>query len=394
MRRRAGVARAALLALLLAVLLAVPAPALLAADAAAVFERAAPSVFSVLAQQGGDGSEALSQGSGVVVGPGLIATNHHVVADAREILVRQGSWQQAATVERSDPASDLALLRVEALEAPAAAFGSAVRIGQTVYAVGSPRGLELSLSAGIVSSMRRFGEVAIIQTTAPISPGSSGGGLFDEQGRLVGLTTAQAAEGQNLNFAIPVDQLAKLGVLVPVEAADRGPGALAEPTADPSTAPAPAASPAPSANGASPAPAAQPATADPAAAALKARARRAIFITSLVIALLLLLAKPAARWLTEALARSGSSAGTTLRAPPKVAAVDRLAPYRQLARSELAQTRDETTWRAALEQAGGQEAGALSAYVELRAQRLYRAELDRKWAEAQAGGTGPLPPPR
>ncbi len=79
-----------------------------------------------------------------------------------------------------------------------------LNVGDPVYAVGAPQGLELSISDGIVSQLRG-GQPPLIQTTAAISPGSSGGGLFDGEGRLVGLTTRYIEGGQNLNFAIPVE---------------------------------------------------------------------------------------------------------------------------------------------------------------------------------------------
>ncbi len=80
-------------------------------------------------------------------------------------------------------------------------------IGEKVYAIGAPLGLELSISDGLVSGERRHGTHTWLQTTAAISPGSSGGGLFNAQGQLVGITTASIADGQNLNFAIPVDDV-------------------------------------------------------------------------------------------------------------------------------------------------------------------------------------------
>lgn len=372
---------------LLGVLLAALAPGAGAnPQAASVFERVAPSVYSVLAVHD---TEALAQGSGIVVAPGRVATNYHVIADASRISVRQGSTSYEASVERSDPAHDLALLRVDGLDAPVVAFGGTVRIGQSVYAVGSPRGLELSLSEGIVSSLRSSEDGQVIQTTAPISPGSSGGGLFDEEGRLVGLTTAQAVEGQNLNFAIPTAWLLRLGIAVVPETTELRatataplPAAIAVPTLPQEPATVAAAAPAEQA---------------PAAATHKAKARRTVIVGSIVIALLLLLAKPATHWVVAALEHEppGSpAAGKPARHVPPAAA-DRLQPYRQRARDELARhARDETTWARALEQGGGAEARALLAYVELRAQQLYRAELDRKWAEAQAQSQGPVPPRR
>jgi S1-C subfamily serine protease len=96
--------------------------------------------------------------------------------------------------------------------APAVVIGSTktLKVGAKVYAIGAPKGLELTLSDGIVSSLREVDGGQYIQTTAAISPGSSGGGLFDENGALVGLTTFYLAEGQNLNFAVPVEWVKEL----------------------------------------------------------------------------------------------------------------------------------------------------------------------------------------
>lgn len=82
---------------------------------------------------------------------------------------------------------------------------SSLQVGERIYAMGAPKGLELTLSEGLMSGLRDKEGVRIIQTTAPISPGSSGGGLFDVQGKLVGITTFYLAEGQDLNFALPGD---------------------------------------------------------------------------------------------------------------------------------------------------------------------------------------------
>jgi hypothetical protein len=82
---------------------------------------------------------------------------------------------------------------------------SKLATGEHVYAIGSPEGLELTFSEGVISALRDTEGVRMIQTSAPISPGSSGGGLFDAQGNLIGITTFQLKEGQSLNFALPGD---------------------------------------------------------------------------------------------------------------------------------------------------------------------------------------------
>ena len=111
-----------------------------------------------------------------------------------------------ASLQASNPDKDLALLVAPGLTATPARLGQAsqLKVGEPVYAVGAPQGLELSLSEGIVSQLRG-GPPPIIQTTVAISQGSSGGGLFNAQGELVGITTFYLKEGQNLNFALPVE---------------------------------------------------------------------------------------------------------------------------------------------------------------------------------------------
>jgi hypothetical protein len=109
---------------------------------------------------------------------------------------------------------------VSGLDAPPAVLGSTrgLKVGQPVYAVGAPRGLELTLSSGIVSSLRRNllgndfpdDQLPIIQTDAAISGGSSGGGLFDGEGRLIGITSFGIRDGQNLNFALPAEWIRDL----------------------------------------------------------------------------------------------------------------------------------------------------------------------------------------
>jgi len=166
-----------------------------------VFAAVSPSVVVV---------EAAQQGSGVVVAARVVATNCHVIGEAGRITVRRGLISHAASLVRSDLARDVCLLEVPTLEAPSVAMRRAadLRVGAAVYAVVAPQGLELSLSAGLVSQLRGAEGGPLIQTTAPISPGSSGGGLFDEGGKLVGLTTFQYGRGQNLNFAVPAEWVA------------------------------------------------------------------------------------------------------------------------------------------------------------------------------------------
>ena len=194
-----------------------------AKSAKQVFAEVARSVVVVLAA-GSDG-EVASQGSGVVVGDNEVATNCHVLDDAASVSVRQAadagggeSYRMAARVLARDDERDLCLLFVEELSAPpaapVAAMGTAkgLSVGEEVFAIGAPKGLELSMSRGIVSQLRGIhGKRAapLVQTDAAISPGSSGGGLFNEDGELVGITTFKW-KGESLNHALPVEWIGEL----------------------------------------------------------------------------------------------------------------------------------------------------------------------------------------
>ena len=191
---------------------------------AVLFGRLSPSIVVVeCAEDAGK-----SQGSGVVIGPGQIVTSYHVVSKGKSVQIRQHKRTWSATVEAIEPHRDLAILRVKDLNLPGVTMrpSALLTVGERVYAVGAPRGLELSLSDGLVAALRRdkpepakkekgsegADEDAppLIQTTAPVSPGSSGGGLFDQHGRLVGIITFVVKGGQNLNFAHPTEWIEEL----------------------------------------------------------------------------------------------------------------------------------------------------------------------------------------
>ena len=160
--------------------------------------------------------EPQSLGSGVILTTsGEIVTNLHVVRSGTSILAKMwnGSFLPIDGVLGLDEASDLVILKTSGQELPPARIGPEAKpeVGNTVIAVGNPLGLEGSLSSGIVSGFRDLpGLGRVIQTTAAVSPGSSGGGLFDHEGRLVGITASTLVEGQNLNFAIPVERISQV----------------------------------------------------------------------------------------------------------------------------------------------------------------------------------------
>jgi len=155
--------------------------------------------------------DATSQGSGVLLPGGRVATNCHVIKDGASFQAGRGKRFVAATVYAGDSDKDICLLEAKGIGGKPATLGkaSSLKVGVSVYAVGAPKGLELSLSDGIVSQLRGSSP-PFIQTTAAISPGSSGGGLFDSEARLVGFTTLYIDGGQSLNFAMPVEWLADL----------------------------------------------------------------------------------------------------------------------------------------------------------------------------------------
>ena len=157
-----------------------------------------------------------SQGSGFFIGNGLIVTNHHVIKGATAATVKLVGTEQESDIEgyiAIDEARDLAVLKVANLQAPPLLLGNSdtVQVAETVYAVGNPRGLEGTVSEGIVSNIQPDsnsdirGEV--IQMTAPISQGSSGGAVINSKGEVIGIAASIRKDGQNLNFAIPVNYL-------------------------------------------------------------------------------------------------------------------------------------------------------------------------------------------
>jgi Flp pilus assembly protein TadD len=172
---------------------------------AELFKRLSPSVFVVetLDAKG----TAIALGSAVSVAKDEVVTNRHVVEDGKAWRVRQGDSIWTARIAFLDSGHDLCGLQVSGLSATPVTTRavSTLSVGERVYAIGAPEGLELSLSEGLVSGLRKFEGVSFIQTTAPISHGSSGGGLFDAHGKLIGITTSTVKDGQNLNFAIPAE---------------------------------------------------------------------------------------------------------------------------------------------------------------------------------------------
>jgi len=196
--------------LLLLVLVAAMPHLALASTASQVYEQVKDSVVVVKTydQQG----QSVGHGSGVVLPSGDIITNYHVVGAGMRYTVGRGKHTVPASPKAGDADKDLCLLTAPGLVAEPVRLGKTARlkVGDPVYAVGAPQGLELSLSEGIVSQLRGGGPYPIIQTTVAISPGSSGGGLFNAKGELVGITTFRMKGEQSLNFAVPVEWIAEV----------------------------------------------------------------------------------------------------------------------------------------------------------------------------------------
>lgn len=157
-----------------------------------LFEKTKSSVWLVISAASIDklGEEA-AQGSAVAVSRTEVITNCHVVGSGRFIGLVQGTTVLRATLTDALPGEDRCVLRTEASLTPVQAVRTFkdLRVGERVYTIGAPRGLERTLGDGLISGLRAAPAGNFIQTTAPISPGSSGGGLFDERGNLIGITT-------------------------------------------------------------------------------------------------------------------------------------------------------------------------------------------------------------
>lgn len=190
-----------------------PPAATLPASVEKLFEKVRPSVV-IITFAGRDGGRE-GQGTGFVVGPnGLIATNLHVLGEARPIHVEtaDGKRFDVTVIEASDRAADLALVRIGATDLPSLQLGDseALKEGQPVVAVGNPHGLTHSVVTGVVSGQREINGQQMIQLAIPIEPGNSGGPLLDLEGRVHGLLTMKSQVTANLGFAVPINRLKPL----------------------------------------------------------------------------------------------------------------------------------------------------------------------------------------
>ena len=181
--------------------------------------------------------QPLSLGSGFFVRDDQIATNLHVIEGATRGYAKLVGKETKFNIEgytAIDEKRDLIILKVTAFGTQVISLGNSdfAQVGETVYAVGNPRGLEGTFSDGIISSIRPVGSDKLIQITAPLSPGSSGGPVLNHRGEVIGVSVLTIREGQNLNFAIPSNYLKnlipKVGISKPLSQAKaaKGPRSL------------------------------------------------------------------------------------------------------------------------------------------------------------------------
>jgi S1-C subfamily serine protease len=157
----------------------------------------------------------IGQGSGFVFRPGLVVTNLHVFTRATNAIVKtiaNGKSYPAIEVVGMNATRDLCVIRIDDYSIPPLRFATSgrTRIGDEVYVASNPKGLEGSLTKGIVSSIRS--DAGLLQIDAAISPGSSGGAVVNQRAEVVGIVKSSLIDGQNLNFAIPAEYVGSLSL--------------------------------------------------------------------------------------------------------------------------------------------------------------------------------------
>ena len=187
---------------------------LVAQDARVIAQKAFPSVV-LLVMSDRDGAPK-SQGSGFFVRPNVIATNLHVIEGASggyaKLVGQEAKFNVDGTLA-TDEEHDLALLSVEVSKSRFMSISPPDRnaeIGEAIFVVGNPFGLEGTFSSGMISGIRQSEFGTLLQITAPISPGSSGGPVLNVAGEVMGVAVSTLKDGQNLNFAIPSVYLTRL----------------------------------------------------------------------------------------------------------------------------------------------------------------------------------------
>ena len=203
MRRSRGFESATGCAVLFALLVSVS-PALTPAEVIRKYGDAVVVITTYSAAE-----DAIGLGSGFIVdSTGIIVTCRHVIAGAYPAVVRllNGASFQDIRVLGVDSANDIAVIKVKGRNLPTVKLSRSddVEVGEPVIAVGNPKGLENTVSDGLLSGVRELDGSKSLQISAPISPGSSGGPVFNSSGLVIGVAAATLREGQNLNFCVPI----------------------------------------------------------------------------------------------------------------------------------------------------------------------------------------------
>lgn len=194
-----------------------PVPRRAAANQARTVEQLAAEALKsvvVVTFEGRDGKQA-GVGSGFVISTdGLIATNRHVIGDARPISVQTADGRSFDVVEvyATDRVADLAIIRVDNKSLPPLKLGDSgsLRQGEAIVALGNPRGLKHSVVTGVLSGTRQIDEKTMLQLAIPIEAGNSGGPVLNAAGHVIGLVTLKSLVTKNLGFAVPVNALKPL----------------------------------------------------------------------------------------------------------------------------------------------------------------------------------------
>lgn len=171
------------------------------------------SVVTIIALDEND--QPLSLGSGFFINEnGDIATNYHVLEGSSKAIIKtmDGGKGTILKIIKVDPEIDLLVAKTTLKNTRPLPLGDSdiITVGEDIVAIGNPAGLEGSLSKGIISGIRKVDDFRFIQITAPISPGSSGGPVFNLSGKVIGVATAYLDYGQSLNFAMPINYLISL----------------------------------------------------------------------------------------------------------------------------------------------------------------------------------------